>query len=80
MRSRDLSAPLKAKFAVAKIIRDDKHNVRFLGTNREHGCREARHQSEQLNHGLGIRVKETIILLIDPEFLHKLVIDINENS
>ena len=26
------------------------------------------------------RVKETIILFIDPEFLLKLVIDINENS
>ena len=50
VRGRDLSAPLKAKFAVAKIIRDDKHDVRLLGTNREHGGREARHQSEQLNH------------------------------
>lgn len=50
VRGRDLSAPLKAKFAVAKIIRDDKHDVRFLGTSREHGGREAGHQSEYLNH------------------------------
>jgi hypothetical protein len=50
VRGWDLSASLKAKFAVAKIIRDDKHNVRFLGTNHEHGGREARHQSEHLNH------------------------------
>ena len=57
VRGRNLSAPLKAKFAIAEIIRDDKHDVRFLGTNREHGGREARHQSEQLNHGLGIRIQ-----------------------
>ena len=80
MRGRNLSAPLKAKFAIAEIIRDDKHDVRFLGTNREHGGREARHQSEHLNHDLGIRVKGTSISFIDPEFLHKLVIDISENG
>ena len=51
MRGRDLSAPLKAKLAVSKIIRDDKHDVRFLGTNRELGGREAHHhQSEHLNN------------------------------
>ena len=50
VRGWDLSASLKAKFAVAKIIRDDKHDVRLLGTNREHGGRETRHQSEHLNN------------------------------
>ena len=33
-----------------------------------------------MNHGLGIRVKEMIILFIDPDFLLKLVICVNENS
>ena len=40
---RDLSTPLKAEFAITEIIRDDKHDVRLLGTSREHGGREAHH-------------------------------------
>ena len=50
MRGRDLSAPLKAEFAIAEIIRDDKHDVRLLGISGQHSSREARHQSEHLNH------------------------------